>query len=384
MATITSAVSIKKHFARLQDPRMRRRRRHRLLDIIVIGICGVIADCDTWQDIEIFAQKRVAWFKRFLSLRNGIPSHDTLERVFDRIDPRFFAACFASWVQAVSEALEMPQIAIDGKTLRGSFDRSAVLGPLHLVSAWATQQQVTLGQVAVEGKSNEITAIPRLLELLDLHGALVTLDAMGCQKEIARKIVDGGGDYVLTVKENQEHLLEDIQGTIEQALYGKLPAKKVSQHLTIDDGHGRHEERNYVVVYDLDGIRDRTLWSKLKAVGMCYSERTVHGTGTMSTEVRYFIGSRYMSAKRYGTALRNHWGIENNLHWQLDVTYGEDRSRIQKRHGAENFASLRRGALSLLKQNPCKRSLRGKRKMAALDTDFLEEILQGSRGLAKL
>jgi len=381
MAT-TSAVSIKKHFVRLKDPRVRRRRRHRLLDIIVIGICGVIADCDNWQEIEIFAQKRASWFKRFLSLRNGIPSHDTFERVFDRIDPRIFAGCFCSWVQAVSDALGMPQIAIDGKTLRGSWDRSAALGPLHLVSAWATQQQLTLGQVAVEGKSNEITAIPQLLELLDVHGALVTLDAMGCQKEIARKIVDGGGDYVLTVKENQERLLEDIQATVQQALDGDLPAAVVSRHTTSEDGHGRHEERSYVVVHNLEGIRDRALWSELKAVGMCYRERTV--AGVTSTEVRYFIGSRRMSAKRYGAALRNHWGIENNLHWQLDVTYAEDGSRLQRRHGAQNFALLRRGAVSLLKQNSCKRSIRGKRKMAALDTAFLEEILRGSRDLGRL
>jgi predicted transposase YbfD/YdcC len=305
-----------------------------------------------------------------------------LERVFDRIDPRIFAACFSSWVQAVSNALGMPQIAIDGKTLRGSRDRSAALGPLHLVSAWATQQQLTLGQVAVEGKSNEITAIPRLLELLDVHGALVTLDAMGCQKEIARKIVEGGGDYVLTVKENQERLLEDIQATVQRALDGDLPAEMVSRHTTTEDGHGRLEERSYVVVHNLQGIRDCALWSELKAVGMCYSERTIEGV--TSTEVRYFIGSRRMSAKRYGAALRNHWGIENNLHWQLDVTYGEDASRLQRRHGAQNFALLRRGALSLLKQNPCKRSIRGKRKMAALDTDFLEEILRGSRDLGRL
>jgi predicted transposase YbfD/YdcC len=377
MAT-TSAVSIKEHFTRLKDPRVRRRRRHRLLDIIVIAICGVIADCDNWQDIEVFAEKRASWFKRFLSLRSGIPSHDTFERVFDRIDPRVFAACFCSWVQAISAALGLAQIAIDGKTLRRSFDRSAALGPLHVVSAWATQQQLTLGQVAVDGKSNEITAIPQLLDLLDLHGALVTLDAMGCQKEIARKIVDRGGDYVLTVKGNQEHLLEDIQATIEKALDGELPAKLVEQHATSEDGHGRHEERSYVVVHHVEGIRDQVQWPKLKVVGMCSSERTCDGK--TSTETRYFIGSRLMSAKRYGNALRNHWGIENSLHWQLDVTCAEDDSRVQKRNGAENFAMLRRGAVSLLKQNCSKRSIRGKRKMAALDPDFLEEILRGTAG----
>jgi predicted transposase YbfD/YdcC len=381
MAT-TSAVSIKKHFALLQDPRVRRRRRHRLLDIVVIAVCGVIADCDTWQDIEIFAEKRAAWFRRFLSLRNGIPSHDTFERVFDRINPRVFTTCFASWVQALSEALGTPHIAIDGKTLRRSFDRSKGLGPLHVVSAWATRQSLALGQVAVAGKSNEITAIPRLLELLDLKGALVTLDAMGCQKAIAEKIVAGGGDYVLTVKENQEHLLDDIQTTVVKALDGELPAAVVHEHTTSERGHGRREQRSYVVIHHVAGIRDRGLWPKLKVVGMCCSERTV--AGQTSEEVRYFIGSRQRSAKYYGQALRNHWRIENSLHWQLDVTCREDDSRIQKRNSADNFALLRRVAISLLKQNPSKRSLRGKRKMAALDTDFLEEILRGRRDLAKL
>lgn len=378
----TSAVSIKRHFAGLRDPRVRRRRRHRLLDIIVIAICGVIADCDDWQDIEVFGQERAAWFKRFLSLRNGIPSHDTFERVFDRIDPRVFSVCLCRWIQAISEALGLAQIAIDGKTLRRSFDRSTELGPLHLVSAWATQQHLSLGQMAVDGKSNEITAIPRLLELLDLHGALVTIDAMGCQKEIAKKIVDGGGDYVMTVKENQEHLLDDIQTTVQKALDGELPDAIVNEHTTRERGHGREEERTYVVVQCVDGIRARRHWSKLKVVGMCSSERT--SAGKTSTETRYFIGSRRMSAKRYGQALRHHWRIENCLHWQLDVTCGEDDSRICSRNAADNFAALRRGAISLLKQNCCKRSLRGKRKKAALNSNFLEEILHGSRALAKL
>jgi predicted transposase YbfD/YdcC len=381
MAAI-SAVSIKQHSARLKDPRVRRHRRHRLLDIIVIAICGVIADCDTWQDIEVFGQQRVAWLRRFLSLRNGIPSHDTFERVFDRIDPQVFAGCFCQWVQALSETLGLPQIAIDGKTLRRSFARSKKWRPLHLVSAWSTQQHLTLGQVAVERKSNEIEAIPRLLELLDLHGALVTLDAMGCQKVIAAKIVSGGGDYVLTVKENQEHLLDDIQETVQQALDDELPPEQISAHTTVEDGHGRHEERSYLVVTSLETIRDRSAWPKLKVVGMCSSERSIAGKTTVET--RYFIGSRRMSAKRYGVALRNHWRIENSLHWQLDVTFSEDDSRVQKRHGAANLALLRRGAISLLKQNRCKRSLRGQRKMAAGDTAFLQQTLHGSRALAKL
>jgi len=376
---VSSPASIKKHFRKLKDPRLHRRRRHALLDIIVIAICAVIADGDTWEDIGVFAKKREAWFRRFLTLPNGVPSADTFARVFSRLDPGAFGACFQSWVQAISTAVGLPHIAIDGKTLRHSFDRAAGLGPLHLVSAWATDQHLTLGQVAVESKSNEITAIPQLLELLDVHGALVTIDAMGCQKEIAAQIVAGGGDYVLTVKENQEHLLEDIQATVERALDGQLPAGQVDQYTTRQRGHGRQEERSYVVIHNVEGIRDRPLWRKLTTVGMCTSERTVNGK--TSTEVRYFIGSRRLSAKRYGKALRNHWGIENNLHWQLDMAFDEDASRIQERNAAHNFAWLRRIALSLLKQNGSKMSVRGKRKAAALDTDFLEEIACGTAKL---
>jgi predicted transposase YbfD/YdcC len=370
--------SIKIHFRKLKDPRLQRRR-HNLLDIIVMAICAVIGDCDTWEDIGVFAKKRAAWFRRFLSLPHGVPSHDTFSRVFGRLDPVAFGACFQSWVQAVSDLVGLGHIAIDGKSLRRSFDRAAGLGPLHLVSAWATRQHLSLGQVAVDGKSNEITAIPKLLELLDLHGALVTIDAMGCQKEIAAKIVAGGGDYVLTVKENQEHLLQDIRATVGRALDGELPEAQMDQFTTKERGHGREETRSYFVVHRVEEIRDRALWPKLTTVGMCHSERTMDGK--TSTEVRYFIGSRRMSAKRYGDVLRDHWRVENCLHWQLDMAFDEDSSRIQQRNAAENFAWLRRMALSLLKQNPSKLSVRSKRKAAALDPDFLEEIARGASKL---
>jgi predicted transposase YbfD/YdcC len=371
----SSALTIRKHFGKLRDPRLRRRRRHLLLDIIVMAICAVIGDCDNWQDIGLFVQKRKTWFQRLLALPNGVPSHDTFERVFRLLDPAAFGACFQSWVRVVSAAVGLPHIAIDGKTLRRSFDRAAGLGPLHLVSAWATHQHLTLGQVAVDGTSNEITAIPKLLALLDLHGALVTIDAMGCQKEIAGQIIAGGGDYVLTAKDNQERLLDDIQTTVAQALDGELPAAVMDQHTTVEQGHGRVEKRSYVVIHHVEGIRDRASWPRLTAIGMCCSERTVDGQ--MTSEVRYFMGSRRMSAKRYGAVLRDHWRIENCLHWQLDLTFDEDASRVQQRHAAENFAWLRRMALSLLKQNPSKMSVRRKRKAAAWDPNFLEEIVRG-------
>jgi predicted transposase YbfD/YdcC len=380
MAALTRVGSLKKFFRPLPDPRVVGRSRHLLLDIVVMAICAVIGDCDDWSDIAQFAQKREKWFRRFLKLPGGIPAHDTFARVFAALDGRAFQRCCLAWFRAAAELVGIGHIAIDGKTLRGS--AGAKLGPLHVVSAWATQAQLTLGQVAVDKKSNEITAIPQLLELLDLHGALVTIDAMGCQKEIAQKIVAGGGDYVLAVKGNQEHLLEDIQATVEQALDGRLAAGVVAQYTTREQGHGRHEERHYVVIQDVAGLRDRKAWAKVTTVGLCYCERTV--AGQASSEVHYFIGSRRMGARKYAQALRQHWGIENHLHWQLDVSFGEDQSGIRERHAAENFGLLRKLALSLLKRNPTKKSIARKRKAAALDTDFLEEILAGAMNIEEV
>ncbi len=380
MVATTAVGSIKRHFRGLKDPRVVGRSQHLLADIIVLAICGVIANCDDWEDIVLFAQQRLTWFKRFLKLPGGVPSHDTFARVFARLDPRAFERCCLQWLRAVANLVGVGHIAIDGKTLCGS--ANAALAPLHLVSAWATQANLTLGQVAVDGKSNEITAIPKLLELLDLHGALVTIDAIGCQREIAKQIVAGGGDYVLAVKGNQEHLLEDVQATVMLALDGELPKSVVRQHSTTEHGHGRHESRSYVVVHDVHGIRDRKAWPELKTVGMCCSERTRNGETT--TEVRYFIGSRKMSVRQYARALRGHWRIENNLHWQLDISFREDDSRIQERHAAANLALMRKMALCLLKQHPRKDSIARKRKAAVLDLGFFEETLAGAAKLEKV
>jgi predicted transposase YbfD/YdcC len=372
-------LSIMSHFARLKDPRRVHRRLHHLQDIIVIALCAVIANASDWQQIEAFGRNRIDWLKRFLALPNGIPSHDTFERVFDRISPRAFQACFRDWVQAVSSALGIKHVAIDGKTLRGS--GSAKLGALHLVSAWATAQHLTLGQVATEEKSNEITAIPLLLELLDLHGALVTIDAMGCQKEIARKIIDQGGDYALVVKANQEHLFEDIHKLFEKAIDSDFAGLEQDTFETRDQGHGRQEYRCCTVLYTTEGIRHADAWADLTVVGMCISERIINGKN--EGDMRYFIGSKKASARYYGTALRNHWSIENNLHWQLDVTFNEDQNRVHKRHGAENLALVRRLTLSLLKAHPAKMSMAKKRYVASLDCDFLDEILRGDGILEK-
>ena len=380
MAATTHVGSIKKHFRALPDPRVVGRTCYLLVDIIVMAICAVIGNCDDWPDIALFARQRESWFRRFLKLDNGVPSHDTFERVFAALDPRALERCCLAWLRDVANLVGVGQIAIDGKTLRGS--ASATLRPLHLVSAWATQAQLTLGHVAVDGKSNEITAIPKLLELLDLHGALVTIDAIGCQKAIAKKIVAGGGDYVLVVKGNQERLQADIQDTVAKALEGELPAGVVRQYTSKEEGHGRKEERSCVVIQHVAGIHGRQAWPGLTTVGMCCRERTVKGTTT--TEVNYFIGSRRMGARRYAQALRSHWGIENNLHWQLDVSFREDASRIENRHGAANFALLRKMALNLLKHHPRKDSIARKRKTAALAPEFLAEALAGAAKLEEV
>jgi predicted transposase YbfD/YdcC len=372
-------LSIAQHFRKLKDPRRRHRRLHRLQDVLVIALCAVIAGAQDWQDIETFGRKRCDWLKRFLELPNGVPSHDTFERVFDRLNPAVFQACFRDWVQAVQQALRIKHVAIDGKTLRGS--GAAKLRPLHLVSAWATGQSLSLGQIAVDVKSNEITAIPALLELLDLGGALVTIDAMGCQKAIAQKIIDRGGDYLLTVKDNQEHLLEDIERVVAQAFDTDFDGLEHDAYETRERGHGRDEYRCYTVIHSIAGLRHAAEWTNLTTIGMCYSERTV--AGVTSEEARYFIGSRKANAKTYGTALRDHWRIENTLHWQLDVTFAEDRNRVTKRNAAENLALLRRQSLPLLKAHPAKLSIAKKRFAAALDTEFLEEILQANVMLEK-
>ncbi len=379
MSTVSS---IRRHFRKLKDPRVKKRKLHRLIDVIVIAVCGVICGCDTWQEIETFGRRRRDWLKRLLALPHGIPSHDTFERIFDHLDPQVFQQCLLSWLRDVSQILKIDHIAIDGKTLRRSWNAASPTGALHLVSAWATKHHLTLGQVAVDAKSNEITAIPKLLELLDLKGALVTIDAIGCQKELAEQIVEAKGDYILTVKDNQPHLLEDIESCFEQALESDFAGLDHDSWKTQEQGHGRQEQRCYTIIRDPQGLRDRDAWAGLQVIGMCCSERTVNDK--TSEEVRFFIGSRSASAKWYGKGLRNHWGIENSLHWLLDVTLGEDNNRVCKRHAGENLATVRRVALSLLKRHPEKRSIACKRLAAALDPDFLEEILRGDDDSGKL
>ena len=365
---------ISTHFADLPDPRIDRTRLHELMDIVVIAICAVIAGAEGWVDIAKYGVAKYDWLKTFLKLPNGIPSHDTFRRVFCRMSPTAFQKCFQHWIDALSEGLGLKRIAIDGKVLRRSFDRSTGKAALHLVSAWATEQHLVLGQVAVDAKSNEITAIPKLLEMLDLSGAIVTIDAMGCQKEIAAKIREGKGDYVLSVKENQGRLFEDLQQCFEEGLACDFVDMKHSSYEVVYEGHGRVETQLVHTIQNPEGIRDLDLWKDLRAITMVISLRQEVGKEE-TVEVRYYIGSKSAKAKSYANYVRGHWGIENGLHWVLDVSFDEDQSRMRTDHSAENMALLRRLALSLLKQHGKEGSIRGKRLQSGWDNRLLEEIL---------
>jgi predicted transposase YbfD/YdcC len=370
----TTPLAFHQYFFNLEDPRRVSHTDYRFLDLVFIAVAATIAGADDFHQIETFARKRRAWLEKFCHLpKDGNLSHDTFERLFKRLEPHAFARCFARWMQALAKELGLKQIAIDGKTLCGSGRRSAGLRALHLVSAWATENKLSLGQVAVDDKSNEITAIPALLELLELKGALVTIDAMGCQKEIAAKIVDGGGDYVLPVKGNQERLLRDIELSFAAATALDFEGLCYDLYTTQDKGHGRVETRTYILLRQLGLIRDKDKWKNLTTIGMCIYERQINGQ--LSSEEHYFIGSRKMDAKGYGDALRAHWGVENGLHWQLDVTFAEDANRVAERHAAQNLAVIRRLVVSLLKRHPSKKSMANKRYAAALDETVLEEIL---------
>jgi len=372
MATTVSA-SLFHHFANLTDPRIDRGKRHQLFDILFISICAVIAGANDFVAIATFGVDKEAWLRRFLELPNGIPCHDTFGRVFAALNPRAFFDCFVEWIRAVAQA-NGRFVAIDGKTLRASLDRATNLGPLHVVSAWATQQRLSLGQVAVAEKSNEITAIPQLLEMLELEGAIVTIDAMGCQKEIAAKIRERGADYVLTVKANQEHLEQDVAAAFRAADEGSDSAKDLCVREAHDRGHGRTETRRYEVLPVPSDLRGLEQWQDLRSIARVI--RVYQEGGQEKSEVRYFISSLSPKVKRLMQAIRSHWGIENNLHWVLDVYFGEDRSRVRERRAAENFAWLRRWTVSLLRQDTTlSGGIEKKRLQAGWNEKKLEKLL---------
>ena len=373
--------SIVKHFESLPDPRHTRNRRHELGDVMVIAVCGVIVGCDGPTSIERWAKEKEAWLREGLALPHGIPSRDCIRRILSALKPEAFQTCFQSWIAAClvdSEMDSQPTIAIDGKTLRGSHDRAAGLGPLHRVSAWASEHGLALGQVATEEKSNEITAIPELIDQIDVKGAIVTIDAMGCQKNIAEKIVTEKGDYVLAVKENQPKRYQAIQAVFNGHLENDLQHVPHRRHETHETGHGRTDERyDYLAKLPLDFPLKKE-WPSIKAIGMAV-RITEKSDGTTSDDVRYFIVSCYLSGPRFARAVRGHWGIENSLHWVLDVTFDEDQSRTRNRHMANHLSWLRRFAISLLKRHPSTDSIKGKRERAGWSNDFLMQVLVAQR-----
>ena len=365
--------SLAEHFADLPDPRVDRTRKHRLDDILVIALCAVLCGATSFEDIEEFAECREDWLKGFLTLPNGIPSHDTIYRVFCALDAKVFAECFGRWMTELSETLGLKHIAIDGKSLRGA-KGNTFSGCVHLVSAWATEQGLILGQESVAERSHEIVAIPVLLKTLHLKGALVTIDAAGCQTEIVNTIREGGGDYLLAVKGNQPTLHAAVEKVFDDACESDFAGVSFTQHSTVEDGHGRHEERYVTVIANPPGLPAG--WRDIAAVVQVNRERTVNGKNVSTTH--YYFTSLKGSAKQMGHLIRRHWAIENELHWVLDVTFGEDAHRTRDRNASANLGLVRRTAISLLKQEPSKISKPRKIFRAALDPKFLEQLLQGN------
>jgi len=369
--------SVVRHFESLPDPRHTRNRRHLLVDVIVIAVCGVIVGCEGPTAIERWAKAKEEWLGQLLALPNGIPSRDCLRRVLSALKPEAFRECFQRWIaECLTDSADGSHrtIAIDGKTMRRSHDRAGGLGPLHLVSAWASEQGIALGQIATEEKSNEITAIPELIDQIDIQGAVVTIDAMGCQKEIAKKIKGGGGDYVLAVKDNQPKLYQAIQKCFIEAMEDDFGSVSHRRHETHETGHGRMDDRYYYLVKLPDTFAFKKQWPSVKAIGMAV-RITESSDGTTSEDARYFIASRYLSGKRFAQSVRGHWAIENSLHWVLDVTFNEDQSRARERRLADNLSWLRRFGISLLKQHPSKDSIKGKSQIAGWSNDFLMQVL---------
>lgn len=370
------SAQIKYHFASLTDPR-RRKVTYPLINIVTIAVCAVIAGADDFVTIAAWGRQKRAWLARFLDMTSGVPSHDRFNAVFKAIRPAEFERCLLSWITALHEVTAGQLVAIDGKTLRQSFDKAGAKSAIHMVSAWATANHISLGQVVVDEKSNEITAIPELLELLDVSGCLVTIDAMGCQAEIAGKIIEGQADYVLAVKGNQPTLHDGIVDFFLGHMEDDFARVKVSRHETVEHGHGRDEHRTYYVCDVPEDLPDRARWRGLKRIGVAISD-TVRG-GKSCDDVRYYILSRRLSARGFGAAVRGHWSIENSLHWQLDISFGEDRSRIRKGHADANFAVVRRMALSLLKNEKSEKvGVKAKRLTAAWNEDYLQKVLFGT------
>ena len=365
--------SLVSYFSSMEDPRVARTRRHNFIDIIAMTISAVICGCDDWYEIELFARTKEAWFRGFLELPNGIPSHDTFNRVFAAINPKALQDCFSHWIQDIATLSEGRIISIDGKRLCQS-GQDGKRSVIHMVSAWCSHNSMVLAQIKTDDKSNEITAIPELLKKLDIAGCTVTIDAIGCQSAIATQVVAAKADYLLAVKGNQERLLDDMKEA-----FATTPATEMSAHTTLEQGHGRIEKRTCSVITDTDWVCNRKDWPGLKTLVRVCSERTDKASDVKSVEERYYISSRDAGAEALLAATRQHWAIENNLHWMLDVHFGEDASTKRAGNAAQNFALITRIALNLLKNDKSKKTaIKNKRLLAGWDHTFLERILFGN------
>jgi len=364
-------------FEAVPEPRVERTRLHPLVNILIIAMLAMICVGDGWEDMEEFGLAKRAWLGTFLDLRHGIPSADTFRRVLSAVDPKAFNACFIAWVQALSLGTSGKLVAIDGQTVRHSFNRATGRKALHVVSAWIAENRLTLGQIATEEKSNEITAIPKLLELLDIRGATITVDAMGCQRAIAEKVIDRGADYIMGLKGNQETAHEEVEAYFTDASAKDFKDVPHTFHETVDGSdHGRLEVRRTWASQELDWFADLAKWKGLRSIIMIESERTV-GAAETSFERRYYWSSHVVDAKLFAEMIRGHWGIENQLHWCLDVGFREDESRIRTDHGPENLTLLRKIAMNLARsERTHKKGVQAKRKLAAWNDAYLLKLLR--------
>jgi len=374
MPTETQSPSLMECFSELPDPRVERCRRHQLIDIVFIAVCAVICGAEAFTEMEEFGHSKEAWLRQFLELPNGIPSHDTFGRVLARLDPKEFEACFERWVRGVVQLSEGEVVGIDGQTLRRSYDRAAGRSAIEVVSAWARTTGLTWGQVKVAEDSNEITAVPELLRVLDLTGCIVTVDALNTQKEIARQIRAQGTEYVLALKDNHPTLRQQVADFLQAAQHGRTLNYQISTHQTVEKDHGRIETRRYWQVEAPPHLHEFEQWPDLRSVGLVQATREVRDQTTVET--RYYLSSLPVEAGRFSDAVRGHWTVENSCHWILDVVFREDDSRVRRGHAPENLALIRRWAHNLLAREPSvKRGIKTKRLKAALDDRYLLKIL---------
>jgi predicted transposase YbfD/YdcC len=360
-------------FAALDDPRQQAKVMYPLQEILLLCLCAVLSGADCWVEVALYGQQRLAFLRRFLAFKQGVPSHDQLGIVFAKLDAQQFQSCFIAWVERFTTAAR-GVVAVDGKTLRRSFDQAAGQGPIHMISAWSTRQRLVLGQRKVEDKSNEITAIPELLQLLELHGAVVTIDAMGCQRAIAAQIIEQEADYVLGLKGNQGKLNEDVALLFDERQDG-FAGHQVTVHESCEKGHGRLETRRVVATDRIAWLQRDHKWPGLRSVAKVESRRELLVEGKVETETRYYISSLPGDALQIGHAVRSHWGVENGLHWVMDMVFRDDECRIRSEHAPANFATIKHMASNLLRRGKGKHSMRSSRHLAAWNEEFLYSLL---------